>query len=214
MTDPPQGGQYGRPGSYGPPGPHGQPRYGAPAQPPYGRPGQGQPPQPPHGPPGPYGPPGQYGPPGYGQAPGAPPYGQPPYGVPYGRPGYGPPAPGQPGYGPPAPGQPGYGPPPRRARTGLVAALVAVAVVVLALAIVLPRALGTEVLDPAAVENDVAAQFEQAHGVTVDLRCEQQMAVEPGASYECAGTTADGEEITVRIAITDADTAAYTWEEV
>ena len=39
------------------------------------------------------------------------------------------------------------------------------------------------------------------------------MKVRPGATYTCPGRTADGESVTLNIAITDADTAAYTWTE-
>jgi hypothetical protein len=38
------------------------------------------------------------------------------------------------------------------------------------------------------------------------------MVVEDGASYECSGTTEDGDDVTIDVAITDADTAAYTWD--
>ena len=39
------------------------------------------------------------------------------------------------------------------------------------------------------------------------------MEVTAGATYECTGTTAAGEEVTLQIAITDEDSAAYTWTE-
>jgi hypothetical protein len=199
MTNPPPGGgqpgpygqQPGQYGGYGPPGPGG---YGGQQPPAYGQ-QPGQPYGPPH--PGQFGQPG-YGPPPYGQQP----PGQPPYGQS-----------GQQLHGQPGPfGQP-YAPP-KKSRTGLIVALVALAVVVIALAIVLPLTLGQEVLDRGAVEQDVAAQFEQANGVGLDLTCDDEMVVEEGATYECTGTTSDGEEVTVRIAVTDEDTAAYTWEEV
>ncbi|MBB3084272.1 DUF4333 domain-containing protein [Geodermatophilus sabuli] len=217
MTNPPQGG--GPPGQYGQPGPYGQPGGQPPPQPG----GHGQAPQQPgpYGPPGGYGQPGPYGPAGYAQ-PG--PYGQPPYGAPgYGQPQYGQPAYGQPQYAQPQYGQLPYGQPgdhgpsplqPRKARTGLVVGLVALAIVVIALAVVLPLTLGSQVLDRGAVEDDVAEQFEQAHGVGLDLSCDDEMTVEEGATYDCSGTTSDGEEVTVRIAITDEDSAAYTWDEV
>ncbi|SFK72202.1 DUF4333 domain-containing protein [Geodermatophilus ruber] len=196
MIHPPHGGdqpgqQHGQPGPYGQPGYPGRPApggYGAPQAPVPGQPVPqwGQAPQ-------------QYGPP-YGQPPG-------PYGPPYGQQPY--------PYGPGAQPYPyGHGPQPTRSRTGLVVGLVALAVVVLAAAITLPILLGGEVLDRGAVERDVATQFEEAHDIGLDLSCDQEMAVEHGASYECTGTTEDGEGVTVRIAITDEDTAAYTWEEV
>ena len=39
------------------------------------------------------------------------------------------------------------------------------------------------------------------------------MTVDAGATYECTGTTADGEDVTLQIPITDEDSAAYTWTE-
>ena len=71
-----------------------------------------------------------------------------------------------------------------------------------------------EVLDPAAVERDIAAQFEQREGVAVELSCAEEMVLEIGASYSCTGTTAGGEDITLRITITGENPAAYTWSEV
>ena len=56
-----------------------------------------------------------------------------------------------------------------------------------------------EVLDPAAVERDIAAQFEQREGVTVELSCAEEMVLEIAASYSCTGTTAGGQDITLRI---------------
>ena len=66
---------------------------------------------------------------------------------------------------------------------------------------------------PAAVERDVAAQFQEREGVSVELDCGDDMEVIEGATYECDGTTADGESVTLRIAITDEKSAAYTWTE-
>jgi Domain of unknown function (DUF4333) len=102
--------------------------------------------------------------------------------------------------------------PPRRSRTGLVLALAGV-LVAAAVAVVLVALLSTEVLDRAAVERDVARQFQQREGVAVDLSCDHEMTVERGASYECTGTTAQGEEVRLRITVTDERTAAYTWSE-
>ena len=192
MTYPPQGGsQPGMPGPYVQPGqPYGQPQPGG-----YGQPGQ-------YGQPGPYGPPqqpGQYGPPG-------PPYGQPQpgqYGQPYGQP-----------YGGTPYGQQPYGPP-KKSRTGLVVGLVVLAVVVIAAAILLPILLSSTRLDPSATARDVAQQFEQREGVAVDLSCEDDMTVDNGATYACRGTTADGEDVTLTITITDEDAhpPTYTWSE-
>jgi hypothetical protein len=180
--------------------------YGPPSQPPYGPPPQGyaQPTQPVHGQPPP-----QYRQPGYGQ----PGYGQPPYGqAPYAQAPYGQAVQG-PLYG--MPGQP-YGPPqtgrPRKSKAGLIA--VAGIAVLLALGVVvLVLTLQSTVLDPAAVERDVATQFEQREGVAIDLNCADDMHVDEGDSYRCTGVTADGEEVTLQITITDEDTAAYTWTE-
>ncbi|WP_448619322.1 DUF4333 domain-containing protein [Geodermatophilus sp. URMC 65] len=196
--------------------PHGGPPPGEPGRPPQQWPPQQWPPQqwpPQPGPPqpGPWGPPGP-GPHG-GQPPQGPPYGQPAYGPP--SPQYGPPWGGQPAAGQPW-GQPPYGPPPalpRRSRKGLVAGIVVPAVLLL-VAVVLARLFADTVLDPERVEADVAEQFEQIEGVAIDLTCDDEMQVEQGADYECTGTTADGEEVTLRIVITDETDASYTWEEV
>jgi hypothetical protein len=85
--------------------------------------------------------------------------------------------------------------------------------VLIAGAVVLALSLSSTVLDRNAVERDVAAQFEEREGVAIDLDCAEEMKVESGATYECTGTTADGEDVALRIAITDEDTAAYTWTE-
>ncbi|SHN59048.1 protein of unknown function [Geodermatophilus obscurus] len=185
--------------------PHGDPPPGEP-----GWPDQPWPQQPgPWGPPapGPYGGQPPYGQPPYGQPPpGQPPYwvGQPQHGQPWGQPQHGQPW-GQPPYGPPAP--------PRRSRKGLVAGIVVPAVLLL-VTVVLARLFADTVLDTSAVEDDVAVQFEQIEGVAIELTCDDEMQVEQGADYECTGTTADGEEVTLRIVITDETDASYTWEEV
>ena len=178
--------QFGQP-NYGPPS------YGPPQQPaasqPYGQPSYG-PPQQPYGPPQqfgqqPYGQPPQYGPPQYGQ--------QPPYA-----------GPGAP-YGQPAPA--------KKSRVGLIAGVTVGLLVLIAVGVVLALTMSSTVLDRNAVQRDVAAQFEEREGVAVELECAQEMKVESDATYECTGTTADGEDVTLQIAITDEDTAAYTWTE-
>jgi hypothetical protein len=121
--------------------------------------------------------------------------------------------PGAPFYGPPQYWGYGQPDPPKRSRVGLVVAVTAGVLVLLAVAVVLTLGLSSTVLDRNAVEADVAAQFEEREGVAVDLSCAQEMKVASGASYECTGTTADGEDVTLRIAIADEDTAAYTWTE-
>ena len=188
MTNPP----YGQPGQ-----PPGQP-YGQPAQPGYGQPGQppygGHPAQPAYGQPGQ-----QYGQPAYGQ-PAQPVYGQPAapqYGGQYG-------APAQ--YG-------GYGQPPKKSKTGLIAGLVALLVLIVAGVLLFVFLGGSTVLDQGAVERDVAAQFQEREGVPVQLTCPADMEVSADATYECAGTTEAGEDVTLQLTITDAENAAYTWTE-
>jgi hypothetical protein len=91
---------------------------------------------------------------------------------------------------------------------------IVVPAVLLLVAVVLARVFADTVLDTSAVEDDVAAQFEEIEGVAIDLTCDDEMQVEQGADYECTGTTADGEEVTLRIVITDETDASYTWEEL
>ena len=88
----------------------------------------------------------------------------------------------------------------------------ALAVVVIAAAIILPIVLGRDVLDRSRAEEDIAAQFEETFGVSVDVTCDDEMVVQNGATYECTGQTEDGEDVTLQVAITDADSAAYTWD--
>jgi hypothetical protein len=231
MTNPPQGSDehgrdeqdrpapppaYGQTPPYGqsPPAPSGQ--YGQ--SPPYGQgPQYGQtPPVAPgqYGQPPPYGQPAQppYGQPAPGPAPsGAPQYGQPQYGQPpYGQPQYGQPQYGQPQYGQPQYGQPG---PAGKSKAGLIALIAGIAVLLIVGVVVLVISLQSTVLDATAVERDVAAQFEQREGVSIDLDCADDMKVQKDATYECKGTTADGESVTLKIAITDEKSAAYTWTE-
>jgi uncharacterized membrane protein len=125
----------------------------------------------------------------------------------YGAPQHGPPRYGAPGgaYGPPAPAT--------KSRVGLIAAVTAGFLVLIAGAVVLALSLSSTVLDRNAVERDVAAQFEEREGVAIDLSCAEEMKVGSGATYACTGTTADGEDVTLQITITDEDTAAYTWTE-
>jgi hypothetical protein len=78
---------------------------------------------------------------------------------------------------------------------------------------VLASVLGPTVLDRAAVERDVAEQFEAREGVAIDLTCDAEMRVENGESYPCTGVTADGEEVELQITITDENFAEYTWTE-
>jgi hypothetical protein len=92
-------------------------------------------------------------------------------------------------------------------------AVVALVVLAVAITVVLSALLRTRVLDPSAVERDVATQFQQLEGVAIWLRCDRSMPLTPGATYRCRGTTADGEQVTLRIQVTDAQRARYTWSE-
>ncbi|WP_222266864.1 DUF4333 domain-containing protein [Modestobacter marinus] len=180
---PPSAGPYGQPGPYEPPGQYAQPGpYGSPSR--YGTPSQ-------YGDPGQYG--GAYGQPGpYGGHPGpASPYG-------YGEQ----PAWGQPGR---APAQPAHEP--RRSLATLVFLAVIIAGVV-----VYVLTTGATRLDPDAVERDVAAQYEQREGVSLDLSCDQAMNVRSGRTYECAGTTGDGRDVTITIEVLSTD-GDYTWSD-
>ena len=225
MTNPPNDGDARDAGSGGPhadpdqqltqpvqpydrPAPSATPPYGPPAPQPYGQP------MPAYGQPG-YGQQG-YGQPGYGQpGQGQPGFGQPGYGSgPYAQPpqGYGPPYGGQ-TYGPPGQYAPGSGATQaRKSHLRLYLGLAALAAL-LVLAMVLANVMGPTVLDRAAVERDVAAQFEQRERVAIDLTCDEEMRVETGESYACTGVTADGEEVELQITITDENFAEYTWTE-
>jgi len=168
----------------------GQP-WGAPGgygqQPPYGQPTSGQ--QAPYAQQ-------QFGPGPYGQQPG---YGQQPS---YGQ------------YGQPPPWQPGatQAPPRDRTRKRLILALEAVGLAIAVRIGTLVYVLSATILDRTAVEDAVSSQFEEREGVALDLECRHRMIVRPGADYDCDGTTADGEEITIEITITDSE-GAYTWAE-
>jgi hypothetical protein len=137
----------------------------------------------------------------------------------YGRP-YAPPQPyGQQPYARPAYGTPGqpygqhYGAPPPKSKVGLIVGVTAGILALIALAVVLALTLGGTVLDRGAVQRDVAQQFQEREGVAIDLSCAEDMKVDKGASYDCNGTTAQGEQVTLRITVTDERTPAYTWTE-
>ena len=145
---------------------------------------------------------------------------QPPGQQAYGQQAYGQPGQGHPGSGqwgqPVAPGWWAGVPPQRlprdRTRTLLITALVAVGLAIAACIALLVYVLSSTILDRAAVESAVAAQFEEREGVALDLECGRRMIVRPGADYECEGTTADGEEVEILIIITD-DRGRYSWTE-
>jgi hypothetical protein len=86
------------------------------------------------------------------------------------------------------------------------------AVVIIGVAIALALLLGQDVLDAGRAESDIAEQFTETFGVGVEVSCDQEMVVENGATYECSGTTDDGEDVTIEVAITDEDSAAFTWD--
>jgi hypothetical protein len=121
---------------------------------------------------------------------------------------------GYPGQQGPGQGYGGYPSAPTKKRnTGLIVTLALVGVLVLALAILLPTViLNKTVLDQAAVQNDVGAQFQDQEGVGINLTCPADMEVEVSRTYECTGTTDDSEDVTLVIEITDED-GNYTWQE-
>ena len=108
------------------------------------------------------------------------------------------------------PGEPGSGRP--RRRLVLVAAGAGVlAAAGLAVVLIDPTLFGRTVLDRGAVQRDVAGQFQQREGVAVTLDCPGDMPLVTGGSYRCAGTTATGEHVAVRIVVTATRPPAYTW---
>jgi hypothetical protein len=93
-----------------------------------------------------------------------------------------------------------------------VVGLVVLAVLVIGVAIALSFALGPTRLDPQAAQRDVAAQYEQRDHQAIDLSCPDKMDVEAGKTYTCDGTTADGQQLTITLTITNAD-GDYTWSD-
>jgi len=107
-------------------------------------------------------------------------------------------------------------PPARKRRRGLAAVLIVVGVLTVGVAVLwvrYPTLLGGTVLNRDAVERDVAAQFREREGVAVRLGCPTRMTLTTGAAYSCTGTTDKGETVRLRITITDAQKATYTWSE-
>jgi len=95
----------------------------------------------------------------------------------------------------------------------LIVTFAVAGVLLLALAILLPTVfLAKTVLDPAAVQQDVAAQFQDQEGVGIELTCPGDMEVEVSRTYECTGTTEDSEDVTLVIEIAHED-GNYTWQE-
>jgi len=67
-------------------------------------------------------------------------------------------------------------------------------------------------LNAADVERDVAAQFEAAHDVAVELDCPDDMPVASGEVYPCTGATPDGSAVYVEIQIADpGEDVDYHW---
>jgi hypothetical protein len=117
-------------------------------------------------------------------------------------------------YGPPVSLDEEPARPPRSHRRLLLAGIalvVVAAAAVVALAVLDPTLFGGTVLDRGAVERDVAGQFQQREGVAVTLSCPEEMALVAGGSYRCTGTTATGERVPIRIVVTDAARAGYSW---
>ena len=81
----------------------------------------------------------------------------------------------------------------------------------LAVVLVDPALFSRTVLDRSAVQRDVAGQFQQREGVAVALDCPADMPLVTGRTYRCAGTTATGERVAVRIVVTATRPPAYTW---
>jgi hypothetical protein len=161
---------------------------------------------------------------GYGQQPGYDQgYGQDQYGAAGYDQGYG--QPQQPGYDQGYGQQPGYAhqqgqqpwtsAPPKKSNTGLIAAIVVGAVVVLGgvgtwLAL---GPLATTVLDEKQVATDVAGQFQDEYDEDLTgLSCSDELVVEDGKTYSCSAK-ADGEDTTIEITINGND-GEYTWARV
>jgi hypothetical protein len=72
--------------------------------------------------------------------------------------------------------------------------------------------MSSQVLDPYSAERDIAQQFVETFGVGIDVSCTDEMHVITGANYECTGRTEDEENVRLLIVVTDAGSAAYTWD--
>ena len=102
---------------------------------------------------------------------------------------------------------------PRRSRLVVVGACIAV-LVTAGLVVLAVRSLPPEELDRAAVERDVAAEFEERQGVALDLDCPRDMPVASGEGYTCDGATTDGEPVSVWIQVDDRLDGSYTWSDI
>ena len=75
------------------------------------------------------------------------------------------------------------------------------------------RATAADPLEPAVVERDIAAEFEQREGIALDLDCPRNMPIASGNTYTCDGTTSDGRQLEVSITISDDLDGSYTWSD-
>jgi hypothetical protein len=146
----------------------------------------------------------------YGQTQQYPGYSQQQYGTQqYGQQAYQPP-----GYAPPS--QPDWAAPPRRKRSragmfailGVIAAVVIVGGVVLALTV-----FGKKTFNADALNRDIASQYHDKFGETIQVTCPSGQRVTKGASFTCEGKKANGESGKIEIKITSAD-GDYTWKPV
>lgn len=103
--------------------------------------------------------------------------------------------------------------PGRRSRAPFYGGVLVIGLLVV-LAMLLSRwlGLGPTLLDTREVERDVATQFEERYDVAVEVDCPPGMEVAEGRDYECDAETADREDLTLVITITDEDDVAYTWD--
>lgn len=80
--------------------------------------------------------------------------------------------------------------------------MVGLAVIGLAVVLVVGALLPDD-LDRAAVEREVAAEYEERIGTAVEVRCPEDMPVASGEVYPCEGTRTDGDVVYIEIQIAD-----------
>ncbi|WP_106847983.1 DUF4333 domain-containing protein [Blastococcus sp. Marseille-P5729] len=119
---------------------------------------------------------------------------------------------GAPAYGQTGAQQWGSAPTQKKSNKGLIAGIAAAAVLLLG-GLGTWLALGpmsTKVLDKDKLASDVAAQYEQEYDAPLsDVSCNDDLVVEEGKSYTCSAKE-DGEDVSIKIEITNED-GAYTW---
>lgn len=99
----------------------------------------------------------------------------------------------------------------RPRRYGLVLALAVAAVLAVGLVLLVVRELPRG-LDPAAVEREVAAEYEERTGVAVEVRCPEEMPENSGEVQPCEGARPDGEVVYIEIQIADpGEDVDYHW---